>query len=182
MADSENKLTKLEHLKKLATKTKEELDALARNIESKGYQTESDVAEFVNSKIGSAYRPAGSVGADRFDEAPTEDDLGKVYNVTESFFTNKYFIEGSDKQYSAGTDVAVIEDGGEYYYNVMANFVDLDAFPTNTELDNKLRNYLTKSEADNFVTAEELGEYLTEDDIASNEDVDEMLGTVFDEK
>lgn len=202
---AERKITKLDHLKKLADKTHAELAALETKIEGKGYQTKTQVESIVNAKVASAYRPAGSVGADHFGTAPSKDDVGKVYNVTETFTTNANFVEGTGKKFPAGTDVAVIDDDGAYKYNVMAGFVDLSSYETTEGVTNKLKDYVTNSalttkladyvtdtaltgklesyvtqeEADEFLTESDLAPYLKESDIASDTEVEQMLKTAF---
>ena len=96
-----------------------------------GYQNATQVAEAINTKIASVYKPAGSCS---FEDLPalTGANEGKIYNITNDFTTTADFLEGAGKKHKAGADVAVVavDEGGTtvYKYNVFANFVDLSGY------------------------------------------------------
>jgi hypothetical protein len=94
----------------------------------------------VDAKIASTYKAAGSSAFASL-PTPSASILGYVYNVTDAFTTTSSFIEGAGNSYPAGTNVVVIANGTNYYYDVLAGFVDLSgyvqtsAYITNTEID-----------------------------------------------
>lgn len=88
------------------------------------YQTEEQVAAAINAKVSSLYKPGGSVAFAALPEL-NEANLGLVVNVTDKFTTTDSFIEGAGKKHPAGTNVAVVQAGEEYKYDVLAGFVDL---------------------------------------------------------
>ena len=95
------------------------------------FQTDTQVANAINAKIASVYKPGGSYA---FESLPalTEANEGFVYNVTNDFTTTADFLEGAGKKHKAGADVGIVavKDGQNtvYKYNVFANFVDLSGY------------------------------------------------------
>lgn len=87
----------------------------------------------VDAKVSAVYKPAGSVA---FASLPTPDltNVGNVYSVTDAFTTDERFIEGTGKQYPAGTNVVVVSVEDSYLYDVLAGFVDLSGYWAKTEL------------------------------------------------
>lgn len=107
----------------------------------------------LNEKIGpggGALKPSGSK---TFSElgAPTEDQLGNIYNITDAFTSNAYFIDGSGKNYEAGTNVYCIvqkdplTEEDTYWWDVFGASIDLSAYLTKTEA---ASTYVTDSDAD----------------------------------
>ena len=95
-----------------------------------------------------------------------------VYNITNEFVTTDNFLEGAGKMYPTGTNVVVVEGDTEYQYDVLSGFVDLS-------------NYATKSELTTVEPSTTVG-YIKINgaetklfDVATNEDVTEMLNTIF---
>lgn len=173
MAYNQDALTKLSALENLAAKIKTELLGKATKATTlAGYGIEDAYTkEQLDAKIGAVYKPAGSVA---FADIPPADaeHIGMVYNVTNEFTTTENFVEGAGKQYPAGTNVVVVENDTGYQYDVLSGFVDLS-------------NYATKSELTTVEPSATVG-YIkingTETklfDVATNEDVAEMLNTVF---
>lgn len=91
------------------------------------YQTGEQVAAAINAKVSSTYKAGGSVA---FAELPelTNANLGLVVNVTEKFTTTVEFVEGEGRTHPAGTNVAVVQAGEDYKYDVLAGFVDLSGY------------------------------------------------------
>lgn len=87
----------------------------------------------VDAKVSAVYKPAGSVA---FASLPTPDstNVGNVYSVTDAFTTDERFIEGTGKQYPAGTNVVVVNVEDSYLYDVLAGFVDLSGYWAKSEL------------------------------------------------
>ena len=108
----------------------------------------------LNEKIGpgggGALKPSGSIEFANLG-APSESKLGNIYNITDAFTSNAYFIDGSGKNYEAGTNVYCIvstdpltqED--TYWWDVFGAAIDLSAYLTKTEA---ASTYVTDSDAD----------------------------------
>lgn len=98
------------------------------------YQTATEVQTAINNKISSAYKPKGSI---TFAELPSliADNEGNVYNITNAFTTTADFVEGSGKDYPAGTNVVIVKvTGATYKYDVLSGFVDLSPYQLSAEL------------------------------------------------
>lgn len=94
--------------------------------ESKSY-TDTQIA----AKISSTYKAAGSVAFASLPNTLNDTVLGNVYNVTNQFTADTRFVDGENgKSYPAGTNVAVVKIGSEYYFDVLAGFVDLSNYAT----------------------------------------------------
>lgn len=92
---------------------------------SKGY-----VDTAIAAQIGRVYKPAGTL---TFAELISTIDLdvtnlGNVYNITDSFTTTSDFMEGAGVSYPEGTNVAVVQDGNDFYFDVLVGAVDLSGY------------------------------------------------------
>lgn len=99
-----------------------------------GYQTATDVNNAIDSKISSTYKAKGSV---TFANLPALSSSveGFVYNVSDAFTTTADFVEGAGNSYPAGTNVVIIDIGSSTYkYDILAGFVDLSNYVTNSDL------------------------------------------------
>lgn len=99
-----------------------------------GYQTASDVNAAIDNKLGSTYKPKGSIA---FANLPSlvADNEGNVYNITDAFTTTSDFVEGAGKSYPAGTNVVIVNTTGTTYkYDVLSGFVDLSGYVLATDL------------------------------------------------
>lgn len=131
--------------------------------------------ETVNTKMSSVYKPGGSVAFESLADA-SETNLGFVYNITKAFTTDERFVDGTGNKYPKGTNVVVVDTGNSNYkYDVLAGFVDLTDYA-------KSENVVLKEEgkvlSSNDYTNEDKGK-LDGIEIASNEEVNEMLNEVF---
>ena len=93
----------------------------------------SGVQEIVDTAVSTAWKAGGSAEAADI-TAPgafpgtrallIKENEGKVYNMSTSGTTDEFFVEGSGKPYTAGTDIAVINTGTTsspvYKFNVLA--------------------------------------------------------------
>ena len=77
-----------------------------------------------------AFRPQGSVSTITSMAQPSSATVGYVYNLTQPFTTTSQFVEGEGKTYPAGTNVAIIQQGSSYYYDVFVGFIDLSGYQT----------------------------------------------------
>ena len=91
------------------------------------YQTEEQVTAAINAKVSSTYKAGGRVAFAALPEL-TSANLGLVVNVTDNFTTTDSFMEGAGQKHPAGTNVAVVEAGEGYKYDVLAGFVDLSGY------------------------------------------------------
>lgn len=102
-------------------------DELVDKIEESINQ--EDMESYVDSKLGSAYKPAGSIESINELPALEEGNLGKVYNVETAFVTTANFLEGAGKDYPPGTNVVVVEsEDSVYKYDVLAGFFDMSRY------------------------------------------------------
>lgn len=93
----------------------------------------------IASKIGSVYKPVGSVTFAELPSQVTAEMLGNVYNITDAFTSDTRFVTSEQsKQYPAGTNVAVVEVSGSYYYDALAGTVDLSGYATQTWVNEQL--------------------------------------------
>lgn len=97
-----------------------------------GYQTGEQVDAKINAKVSSTYRAGGSVTFATLPEL-NEANRGLVVNVTDKFTTTADFVEGAGGKHPAGTNVAVVQVGEEYKYDVLAGFVDLSGYQEKQE-------------------------------------------------
>lgn len=137
-------------------------------ITAKGYQTGTQVESAINAKVSSTYRAGGSVAFASLPEL-TEANCGLVVNVTDAFTTTASFVEGAGKKHPAGTNVAVVQSGDTYQYDVLAGFVDLSGLVEKEE---------GKVLSSNDYTNEEKAK-LASFELATDAEVTEMLNEVF---
>jgi hypothetical protein len=95
----------------------------------------------LNDKIGpggGSLKPAGSKSFESLG-VPSEDELGNIYNITNDFVSNQYFIDGSGKSYKAGTNVYCIvqkdplTEEDAYWWDIFGASIDLSDYLTKTE-------------------------------------------------
>lgn len=101
-----------------------QVSALANDA---GYQTWEQVEAAISARVSSTYRAGGSAA---FADLPerTQANLGLVVNVTDKFTTTADFVEGAGQKHPAGTNVAVVQAGEDYKYDVLSGFVDLSGY------------------------------------------------------
>ena len=108
-------------------------DTLETKANVSDVYTKTQTDEKIASAISSTYKPSGSV---EFASLPTPSagNLGNVYNVTDAFTAGASFIASEQGvEYPAGTNVAVVEVEGQYYFDALSGFVDLTGYLTTTE-------------------------------------------------
>lgn len=84
--------------------------------------------------ISSVYTPQGSISFASLPQTPSANELGYVWNISDSFTTDSRFLEGAGIVFAAGTNVGVIENNGNYYYDVLGAFFDLSNYVTKTQV------------------------------------------------
>lgn len=169
MAYNEGKIAGVAALKALAQKLHTELPTKVSDLTNDaGYQTGAQVESAINAKVSSTYRAGGSVAFASLPEL-TEANCGLVVNVTDAFTTTASFVEGAGKKHPAGTNVAVVQSGDTYQYDVLAGFVDLSGLVEKEE---------GKALSSNDYTNEEKAK-LASFELATDAEVTEMLEEVF---
>lgn len=82
----------------------------------------------IDAKIAGVYKVKGSIA---FADLPSSAESGDLYNVTDSFVTTDAFVEGSGKEYPAGTNVAYTIDGK---WDCMSGVYDFSEFVKKTDI------------------------------------------------
>lgn len=119
--------TKTNATKTYATKVELETYAKSDQVSEDIEAAKEEVLAEAKAAVSGAYVPKGSV---TFTELPTpsKETLGFVYDVSEQFTTDEKFRTPS-QVYPAGTNVVVVDDGGESYkLDVLAGYTDYSAF------------------------------------------------------
>lgn len=89
----------------------------------------------IAAKIGSVYKPVGSVNFADLPKTPSKAELGNVYNVNDAFDADTRFVTAEvGEHFPAGTNVAVIVEDDTYYLDALSGAVDLTNFITNDKL------------------------------------------------
>lgn len=98
------------------------------------FQNETQVQALIDAELTSVYKPGGTV---EFASLPalTKENVGFIYDVTDSFTTTADFVEGAGKTYPAHTNVGIIDKGAAgYFYDVFSGMVDLSGYWAKSEL------------------------------------------------
>lgn len=114
-------------------------DATSTTIKGAVQEAQDYADQQIASKIGSVYKPAGSVAFANLPETPSATTLGNVYNVTDAFEADTRFVTGEQgDSYPAGSNVAVVQIEEAYYFDVLAGTVDLSAYSTTAQMNNAI--------------------------------------------
>ena len=131
------------------------------------YANATELMEAIAAKFNAL--PAGIIprGSSTFANLPTTLTaamLGYAYNVSTEFTTTALFVEGAGKEYPAGTNVVVVNNGDaetpDYKYDVYGNFIDVDAI--NDRIDD-VREMITDNAFDE-TSAYAIGDIVSKDD------------------
>jgi len=104
------------------------------------YVSYSDLSQVVT-KIKTKFQTLDGAyvikGSKTFNQLPaintiTAGMVGYVYNLSENFTTTADFVEGAGKDYSAGTNVVIVNDAASgdpasYKFDVVSSFVDVSS-------------------------------------------------------
>lgn len=91
------------------------------------------IADYVNGKISSVYKPQGSIAFANL-PTPASANLGYVWNITDAFITTASFVEGAGATYPAGTNVMVVQSGSSYKFDCLSGSVDLSGYVQTSDL------------------------------------------------
>lgn len=93
----------------------------------------------IAAKIGSVYKPVGSVDFADLPKTLSKAELGNVYNVNDAFDADTRFVTAEvGEHFPAGTNVAVIVEDDTYYLDALSGAVDLTNYYTKTETDQQI--------------------------------------------
>lgn len=93
----------------------------------------------IAAKIGSVYKPVGSVDFADLPKTLSKAELGNVYNVNDAFDADARFVTAEvGEHFPAGTNVAVIVEDDTYYFDALSGAVDLTNYYTKTETDQQI--------------------------------------------
>lgn len=92
----------------------------------------------IAAKIGSVYKPVGSVDFANLPKTLSKAELGNVYNVNDAFDADDRFVTEVGEHFPAGTNVAVIVENDTYYLDALSGAVDLTNYYTKTETDQQI--------------------------------------------
>lgn len=93
----------------------------------------------IAAKIGSVYKPVGSVNFANLPKIPSKTELGNVYNVNDAFEADARFVTAEvGEHFPAGTNVAVIVEDDTYYLDALSGAVDLTNYYTKTETNQQI--------------------------------------------
>lgn len=104
--------------------------------EARAQQAESDLRDYVDDKVGSAYKASGSI---YFANLPALDStrVGNVYDIKDAFTTTASFLEGAGKNYPAGTNVVIVNIGTSQSpnlkYDAVSGLIDLSNYVQKTD-------------------------------------------------
>lgn len=89
--------------------------------------TKAECDDQIAAAVSSVYKPMGSRP---FASLPALADaaVGDVYNVSDGFTTTADFLEGAGKPFPAGTNVVVVNSGGQKMWDVLTGMVDLSDY------------------------------------------------------
>lgn len=129
------KLAKLGTIDELAAATSAKIGKVEAAIPSKTsqltndskFQTDTQVSAAISSQIGRVYKPAGTIEFAALPELSAE-VLGNVYNISDKFTTDTRFVDGIGGKHPAGTNVAVVQVGEEFKFDVLAGAVDFSNY------------------------------------------------------
>ena len=102
------------------------------------YSNATELMTAIGNKFKSmagVYNPKGNTTFALLPGTITSSMLGNVYNVTDAFTSDSRFVDGSGKQYPAGTNVAVVDvdttgSSPDLKYDCLAGFIDLSGINT----------------------------------------------------
>ena len=136
----------------LATKLNGKADA-ATTLEGYGITdayTKTEVDNAIDEVEAGAYKPGGSLAPSSITGTLlVVGNIGKVYNITGDFTTTADFVEGSGKDYPAGTNIVVVDadttgSSPSYKFDILAG-----AYGVATQSGNGLMSATDKAKLDN---------------------------------
>lgn len=131
--------------------------AVSELTNDSNYQTDTDVEDAINAKIGSAYKAKGSTTFANLPALQATNE-GNVYNVIDEFTTTSDFVEGAGKTYPAGTNVVIINNGTEqnpvYKYDALTGLEDLSAYWISTSGQTNSLTAMTTADIDAIIAEE----------------------------
>lgn len=104
---------------------------------------------YVNAVVASAYHAGGNLTVAELTSALLiTENMGKVYNMSDSGVTTADFVEGAGKPIREGDDIGICNRGTEenpiYKFNLLSGFVDLSAYATTSAMNTALAGKVDK--------------------------------------
>lgn len=104
---------------------------------------------YVDAKISAAYHAGGSKTVAELTSALLiTENMGKVYNMSDSGVTTADFVEGAGKSICEGDNVGICNVGTEespvYKFDLLSGFVDLSAYATTSAMNTALAGKVDK--------------------------------------
>ena len=132
LTDINQSITETNEIAQTAQALATQAQSTANMAQSTANTAQNTAQEALNkaNSVSSAFRPQGSVSIITSMAQPSSTTVGYVYNLTQPFTTTSQFVEGEGKTYPAGTNVAIIQQGSSYYYDVFVGFIDLSNYQT----------------------------------------------------
>lgn len=105
-----------------------------------------EIDDIISTIISSVYRAAGSKAcAELLPSLLIEQNVGCVYNMTDSGVTTEYFVEGAGITIHEGDNVAIVVTAPNVYqFDLLTGFVDLSNYYTKSETDTLLAGKVDK--------------------------------------
>ncbi len=102
----------------------------------------------ITSAVSSVYTPRGTITcAELLPELLIAENVGDVYEVSDSGTTTAYFLQGAGETINAGDSVGIVRGGAEtILFNLMGNTLDLSDYQTK-DLATAIRNQTTVESA-----------------------------------
>ena len=84
----------------------------------------------ITSAVSSIWKPHGNITvSELLPSLLIEENIGNIYNVTDSGITTQYFINGAGQTINAGDSVGIISAGSnQIMFNLMGNILDFDDY------------------------------------------------------
>jgi len=134
------------------------------------FQTADEVAAAISARVSSTYKAGGTVRRETGLPPADAEHLGMVYNIIYEFTTTASFLEGTGKNYPAGTNVAVVLTEAHPRVNVNSRTLADENGKALTLTENGTVYYIRY--LDNAASSEDNGYYKTPHPNGSFTDVD----------
>lgn len=108
-------------------------DTSKANVSDVYNKSETYSKSEIDGKLSSVYKPAGAIKFENL-PVPSASNLGNVYSMLDAFTTDGRFITSEPTPYPIGTNVVVIQLESNYYFDILAGFIDLSEYLKKTDM------------------------------------------------
>ena len=103
--------------------------------------TSGAVKSAINSAISGVYKPSGNkTCAELTSSLLVAANRGNVYNMSDSGTTTSDFVEGSGKPIPEGSNVAIVQVGSAYKFDILSGMVDLSNYVQKSNTSGLIKN------------------------------------------